>query len=171
VDMTSEHAAAAAEFAAAAEKVQAEWWLSPRAEGKWSPAQVVEHVTLAYDILLRELGGGPGMQIRTKLWQRMWLRMTVMRKLLRTGVFPEHAPAPREVRPSLPSADQPTSIATFRRRAAQFESAVTDARTSKRRVRLTHAYFGPMSIDSVLVLCASHIRHHRKQLNGREQEP
>jgi DinB family protein len=167
--MTSEHAAAAAEFAVAAENVPADLWRSPRAEGKWSPAQVVEHVTLAYDTLLRELGGGAGMQVRTKLWQRMWLRMTVMRKLLRTGVFPEGAPAPREVRPSSASADPAIAIATFRQRAAQFESAMAAARSSGRHVRLTHAYFGAMSIDNVVILCVSHIRHHQKQLMRKEQ--
>ncbi|HEY3056149.1 MAG TPA: DinB family protein [Thermoanaerobaculia bacterium] len=165
-DVRQMHSTASAEFATAAANVRAQDWLVPRSDEKWSPAQIVEHVTLAYDVLLRELAGGAGMQVRTKLWQRMWLRMTVMRKLLRDGVFPEGAPAPREVRPGTPPIDQAAAIERFRERAARFESASEEAMSSGRRIRLTHAYFGPMAIDDVLLLCASHVRHHRKQLSA-----
>jgi hypothetical protein len=157
------HASAAAAFATAAESVEAAAWHRPRAEGKWSPAQVTDHLIRAYDVLLRELGGGKGMEIRTRFWQRLFLRFTLYPRLLRGGVFPAAAPAPREIRP-LAEPDQPTAIALFRQRAAEFEAAIEQSRKQNPRARLTHAYFGSAPLAEGVLFCARHIEHHRAQL-------
>ena len=154
------HTRAAAELIAAAERVPAERWLVPRADGKWSPAEVVEHLTLAYEVILRELEGGGGMQIRTKWWQRILLRFTMVPKILRGEGFPSGARAPRETRPSPPTLDQHAAIARFRDLGALVEEK---AATSDRK-KLTHAYFGSASICDSMLLCARHIDHHRAQL-------
>jgi hypothetical protein len=158
------HAETAAELASVAERVPAEKWLIPRADGKWSPAEVMEHLNLAYDVLQRELAGGAGMQIRTKLWQRIVLRVTMVPKLLRGGAFPAGSRAPREIRPATAPPDQGAAITAFRDRAARFEAAAAEAQRSQRRVRLTHAYFGSSSIPDAVLLCTRHIQHHQKQL-------
>lgn len=158
------HLDAAAELAASAERIPPERWMSPRAEGKWSPAETVEHLALAYDALLRELAGGPGMAVRTKLWQRVLLRFTMIPKLLRGGRFPAGARAPRETRPQSANPDQKAAVAGFRERAAQFDAQVAAAMTSGRRVRLTHAYFGKAGVAEAMLLCARHVQHHQKQL-------
>jgi hypothetical protein len=150
--------------AAAAERVSAERWLQPRAEGKWSPAEIVEHLNLAYEVLLRELNGGPGMQIRTKLWQRLLIRLTIMPKLLRGGPFPNGARAPRETRPVLSTTDKASAIATLRERGEKLASVASDVRQTKPRTRLTHAYFGKGSVENGVLLCARHMQHHHKQL-------
>jgi DinB superfamily len=151
------------ELASAAERVPAEKWLTPRAEGKWSPAELLEHLNLAFDVMLRELSGGPGMQVRTRLWQRILLRLTMVPRILRGRGFPQGARAPKETRPVLTSVDQKTAIAGFRDRAARFEIAAAAAHQAG-RVRLTHAYFGKASIKNSALLCARHIQHHRQQL-------
>lgn len=158
------HAVAAERLAVSAEKVDREMWLVPRGEGKWTPAQVVEHLTRVYDVLTNEIAGGPGMKIRTKFLQRMVLRLTVVGRILKGGWFPEGAPAPVETRPGAVTTDQRAAIAGFRARAAQFAAAAADARDSGRRVRITHAYFGTASIERATLLCARHIEHHEKQL-------
>jgi hypothetical protein len=158
------HTKAADDLASTAARVPPEKWLVPRAEQKWSPAEVVEHLCLAYDVLLRELAGGPGMQIRTKLWQRTLLRFTVMSKILRGEPFPRGAPAPRETRPVLTTTDQAAAIASFRQRAASFQAAAAAAEGGGTRKRLTHAYFGTSSVRNAVLLCARHIQHHEKQL-------
>lgn len=158
------HSQAAAEFAAAAERVAPERWLHPRAEGKWTPAEVVEHVTLAYEILLRELEGGAGMKVRTKLWQRLLLRVSMVPKILRGGAFPADARAPREIRPTVSNPDRGAALARFREKAARFQSLAADAVDRKRRVRLTHAYFGTAPLPDAVLLCARHVEHHHKQL-------
>ena len=154
------HTRAAAELIAVAERVPAERWLVPRADGKWSPAEVLEHLTLAYEVILRELEGGGGMQIRTKWWQRILLRFTMVPKILRGEGFPSGARAPRETRPSSPALDQHAAIARFR----DLGTLVEQKAAQSDRKKLTHAYFGSASICDSMLLCARHIDHHRAQL-------
>ena len=158
------HASVAAELAGTAAVIPSQRWLEPRQPGKWSPAEIVEHLTLAYDTLLREMEGGGGMQIRTKLWQRILLRLTLVPRLLRGAPFPANARAPRETRPSVSNPDQNAAVARFRERAAKLEAAADAAVVSRRRVRLTHAYFGSSALPEAMLLCARHVLHHQKQL-------
>jgi hypothetical protein len=160
VEIEELHARAAAEFAAAAEKVPAERWLLPRAEGKWSPAEIVEHLTLAYEVLLRELDGGPGMKLRTSWWQRIVLRFTMVPKILRGDGFPEGARSPRETRPPSANPDQRAAVEKFRSQAAAFASKAAAAPSK----RVTHAYFGKSSMPEALLFCVRHLEHHVKQL-------
>src|SRR5688572_20474893 len=88
------HGSAASAFAATAEAVEPEAWDRPLAEGKWSPAQITDHLIRTYDVILREIGGGGGMKVRTRLWMRLFLRLTYMPRILRGGRFPARAPAP-----------------------------------------------------------------------------
>ena len=165
-DLQQVHSQAAADVVSTAGRVPAEKWLVSRAEGKWSPAEIVEHLSLAYDVLLRELAGGAGMAIRTSLWQRIVLRLTIMPKLLRGEPFPQGTRSPREIRPATASPDQAAAIASLRDRAARFDAAVSEARRKNPRTRLTHAYFGRSSLDNAVLLCARHMQHHQKQLQG-----
>lgn len=158
------HTEAVSTLAATAARAPEAQWRDPRTEGKWSPAEIVEHLTITYDVLLRELAGGGGMAIRTSLWQRMLLRVTMVPRILRGDGFPKGARAPREVRPQMPAHGRQQALARFEQRAATFAAAAADARHS--RARLTHAYFGKSSLKNTLVFCARHIEHHRAQLDS-----
>ena len=158
------HAEAADDLAAAAERVPAEKWLVPRGEGKWSPAEVVEHLNMAYDVLLAELESGRGMQIRTKFWQRMYLRVVYLPRLLRGGPCPEGIRAPRELRQPVANPNQSSAIAGFRERAARLRSSAAKAIADGRKVRLTHPYFGTSPLADSVLFCARHVQHHRKQI-------
>ena len=155
------HGSAVAAFASAAEAVEPESWYLPRAEGKWSPAQIADHLIRSYDVLLREIRGGAGMRIRTRAWMRILLRHTYMRRILRGGWFPAGVPAPSEIRPAkeeLPG--QASAVALFRQRAEEFERTVRE----QPPVRMTHPYFGVLGAEDGVLLCARHIEHHRGQL-------
>jgi hypothetical protein len=164
-EVTKLHQEAAAGVASAVERIPAEVWLRPRSDGKWSPADTMTHLLLTYDTLQRELEGGKGMGIITKLWQRVLLRIFLVPKLLRGGAFPKNARAPRELRPQTPPLSQADAIAKFRVRAAEFEAAAEKARDGK----LTHAYFGAASVTDGLLLCTRHMQHHQKQLASDSQ--
>ncbi|HUP46918.1 MAG TPA: DinB family protein [Thermoanaerobaculia bacterium] len=157
------HGEAASALADTAEKLAGARWLTPRAEGKWTPAEIVEHLNLSYETLLRELAGGKGMQVRTKLWQRLLLRFTLMPKLLRGGKFPL-ARAPRETRPAAANPDPVSAIAAFRERSLRLDALAAEVVASGRRRKLTHAYFGSASVPKAVLLCARHVQHHQKQL-------
>src|SRR4030095_14284898 len=93
------HASASAAFAAAAQAVEPAVWDLPRAAGKWSPAQITDHLIQIYDVLLRGIRGGAGMKVRARPCLRLLLRPAYMPRILRGGWFPARAPAPPEIRP------------------------------------------------------------------------
>jgi DinB superfamily len=157
------HRSASAAFADAAKAVAPGAWHLPRAEGKWSPAQITDHLIQTYDVLLRELQGGSGMRVRTRFLQRMFLRLTLMPRLMRGARFPERVPAPPEIRPT-GAPGQQDGIALFRRRAAELEATAQQVLAQVPRARLTHAYFGPSSVANGVLFCARHIEHHRAQI-------
>lgn len=154
------HGSAVDALVAKAEGVPEAEWFVPTSEGKWSPAEVLAHLVSTYDTLLRELAGGPGMAIRTKLWQRWLLRLTVVPRLLAGGAFPKGAVAPRETRPG-GVLNREESITLFRRRAAELDEAVRNANDGQ---RITHAYFGSATVAHGVLLCTRHIQHHATQL-------
>jgi uncharacterized damage-inducible protein DinB len=160
------HSRAVEAFTRAAQDLPADAWTRPLQPGRWSPAEIAEHVSLAYEVLLRELSGGPGMAVRTRFWQRGLLRLTVLPRLLRRGAFPAGARAPRETRPAGPRPDRAAAIAAFQDLARRIETRIDDAFRDRPGTRLTHAYFGALSLEEALMMCARHLDHHRGQLPG-----
>ena len=155
------HGSAVSEFSTAAEAVAPEAWGRPLGEGKWSPAQIADHLNRTYDVLLREVGGAAGMKVRTRSWMRFVLKLTYLPRILRSGWFPAGAPAPPEIRPAkedLP--DQASAVARFRQLAGEFETAVQE----RPEARITHTYFGALKLADGVLFCARHIEHHRAQL-------
>lgn len=159
-----EHDLATAELLEAARAVPAERWLRPLSPGKWSPAEVVEHLCLTYETLRAELGGAPGMALRTRGWQRLLLRFTLRPRLLAGGRFPRGVRAPREIRPGELPPEREEGLARFRRCADDFRAAVEVAHAGRPGVRLTHAYFGALPLAEAVRFSAVHVRHHRGQL-------
>jgi hypothetical protein len=158
------HGSAVSSFASAAEAVEPTLWHVPRAAGKWSPALVTGHLIRTYEVLIDELAGGPGMRILLPAWKRLFLRLTLMPKLLRGDGFPRRAPAPPEIRPTEAPPDPQSGAALFRQRAQEFETAVQNARVRRPRARITHAYFGAAPLAKAVLFCARHIEHHQGQL-------
>ncbi|MDX1582208.1 MAG: DinB family protein [Thermoanaerobaculia bacterium] len=139
-------------------------WELPREEGKWSPQTVVEHLNTTYDVILGELGGGSGMEVRTRPLIRFVLRLTMVPAILLTGKFPRNARAPRETRPpATESIEKTVMLDRFRERAGQLEQAALDAPSG---TKITHAYFGSASVASGVTMCARHIQHHCAQLRA-----
>lgn len=161
------HASTADAVADAASSIPPSAWLVPRAEGKWSPAEEVQHLLLTYDTVQRELEGGPGMKVLTKWWQRLLLRLFLVPKLLRGGPFPKNARAPREVRPVPPAGTQDETVALLRARALEFEKTADAAR--HRGASVTHAYFGTADVTTGVLLCTRHMQHHLARLASDSQ--
>jgi hypothetical protein len=149
---------AVADFVAHARGVAPDRWAAPRAPGKWSPAQVCDHVALAYEGGKKLLCGDcpKGMP----RWLRPLIRVVFLAKVLKTGRFPKGSKAPPELQPS---AKPPPLDEGLRR----LEKAVADFDAEARRrdgATIDHPVFGRIKVVDYVRLNALHTTHHRAQL-------
>ena len=164
-DAIARHGAAATAFRATASLISPDSWLLPMAEGKWSPAQVSEHLSQTYQIVIRELSGEKGIRIRSPWLLRQVLRQTVLRSIYRKRKLPRGARAPSEIAPNVVDDNQEEAIEKFIRLARQFEKAARTAETVKGR-KLTHHIFGEIDVLPGIDFVAIHIEHHQRQIQS-----
>ncbi len=153
------HRAAVADFLEAAAAVPAARWTMPRAPGKWSPGQVVEHLALAYEVNRGVLHGiAPGMQAPKLL--RPLIRWIGLMPVLRRGRFIPGSKSPKIFRPSDSPAEQPVLLARARKAMESFHADA--ARLD--RPTLDHPFFGRLTLRDFIRLQEIHARHHRGQI-------
>jgi hypothetical protein len=157
------HREAAALFVTRAAGVPAEHWKAARAPGKWSPAEIAEHLALTYEHLLAELRGGKAMRVKGSWLLRLGARYKFLPGLIRDGIIPQGVRAPREVRPEMPSGDSEQTLERFRMLSMDFENEIT-ARRASGGGTLTHPYFGKLGPERGIRFVEVHIRHHTRQL-------
>ena len=164
IEAQARHRNAVAAYARSAEAVAAEQWLTPRGEGKWSPAEITTHLILTFDAVCRELRGEGSMQPRLGGWKLMLARFTIMRRILADGAFYNGARAPRETRPAGDLKPKDVALREFREGAARLEQQFTHTAAAKPDLKLRHPYFGPIPIGDAIFMSARHIEHHQTQL-------
>lgn len=136
-------------------------WLTPRAPGKWSPSQVVEHVSRALEESSNEVAGRPSKFPTLPVFLRPLLRAFFFNGVVKTGTFrkaktnsamdPEHGPAtPAEGQKRLEDA------------RAEFERAC-EARKDPSPVVRSGA-FGTVRLQDYVRFQAFHTRHHTAQM-------
>lgn len=159
----AEHRSAADSFLRAGRAVPEPAWTRPVAAGKWSPAQIAEHVRLSFEVLTRELVEGTGMRVVVSPWKRFLFRRLFLNRIVRTGRFPRGIRAPREARPVAPPATRSEALRLVEAAAADFEGACANVADPRSR-RLTHPYFGRVPLPLACRFLARHTRHHQDQL-------
>ena len=159
------HAEALERFVETASAIPASRWSEPLAPGKWSPAEVTEHLVLAYETVGRELSGGAGMRLVLPAWKRLVARLFYLPGIINGRGFPKGARAPRETRPTAVRGNQTEVLAALRSIASSVERQMGDGKDNANR-RLTHAYFGHMTFDQGIRMQARHLDHHRAQLDA-----
>jgi hypothetical protein len=155
-----EHRAALSALLATLRSVPADGWLRPPAEGKWSPAEVADHLALVYRVMLAELDGAPALPRRAGPAATRVLRWVLLPHILFHRTIPVRVKAPREVRPrrDLPGPDETT-------RALQELADRVEARlAADGDARITHPYFGSLDTTTALRFCAAHMEHHHRQI-------
>jgi hypothetical protein len=154
---------AVAEFVAAALDVSASRWMESRSPGKWSPAQVTEHVAIAYEIAGQIIDGTadiPGWKPSGFL--RPLIRMLIRATVLRTGKFFK-SKTPVAYEPSSRPAPQHVLCDRLQRASDAFEQRARDKVGAGIDV-LQHPCFGRFGIAELVTLQAHHARHHRLQI-------
>jgi hypothetical protein len=135
-------------------------WTTPRAPGKWSPAQVTEHVARSFEEAANMIGGRPtSLPTIPALFRPLggWM----FRRILRTGKFPK-VKTSRAMNPEM----TPTAPANPAEARARLQSALAtfERECLARPGRFTHTSFGEISVEDYVRFTELHTRHHTKQI-------
>lgn len=135
-------------------------WATPRAPGKWSPSQIVEHVARSFDGTVQMVAGQPSAFPRLPVLIHPVLRI-VFRRLLRKGSFPNG----RTTKAMNPQAGPPTPAAGRARLTGaheRFEAACRDLAARGAPMRTT--MFGAVPVEDFVRFMEIHTRHHGRQI-------
>ena len=166
--LRADHASSVDTFVGAAEATPTSSWEVAPAEGKWSPAQVAEHVRLTYQAAGRELSGEAGLRIRTSWWLRLILRLRILPAILKNGRIGAGALAPHELRPGPGPFARDATLANLRQSASTVEAGLL-ARVADGNPGLTHHVFGRLPPAQALRFLTVHNLHHARQLTDRAE--
>jgi len=160
-EVLADNRAAVLDLAAAAER-SAATWTTPRAPGKWSPSQVVEHVVRGLEEAANVVSGTPSIPMPPAPL-RLLARLFFYR-ILKKGAFPSGLKAHKAMNPT----SGPATPAEARVRAegalARFDQECRN-RVAGGQHNLSTG-FGAVSIEDFVRFNAIHTRHHCKQMPG-----
>ena len=158
--LMADHRAAVHEYAERARAVTSSQWFTPRAEGKWTPAEETRHLVLTYEALTRDLLEGKTLRLRGTPWKRRLWRVIGMWSVLWRKRLPVGVSAPRELRPLPENTPRDNLIPVLSQRVSEFEAAVEFTLAKDPDRTITHPMMGALTLSHSLKFCAVHVRHH-----------
>jgi len=158
-----EHQVALAAFMDTGGRMDDAAWQRPWRAGKWTPAEITEHLSLAYEALLTEIREGRPMGLKMAPWRLRVARWVILPHILFHRSLPLRAPAPRETRPREARAPRAEALAALRHLGEEFERELDSARRAG-SPGITHPYFGRVEPVKALRFVAIHMEHHRRQV-------
>jgi hypothetical protein len=174
-DALADNRAAVLDLAAAAER-SAATWTTPRAPGKWSPSQVVEHVGRGLEEGANVVAGAPSSIPKPPAFLRPLLsllrpllRVLFFNRILKKGVFPGGFKAHKAMNPASGPATPAEARVRLEGALARFDEECHKRIASGRHVVSTG--FGTVSIEDMVRYSALHTRHHCQQMPGASSEP
>ena len=137
--------------------------LSRHPEGKWSAAQILEHLNLSYLGTARNLERclASGQPVASSDRSSKWLQRFVVTRL---GIFPKGRKSPERVLPrGLPAEQVKGEILN---NLARMATVIADcqARFGSKLAIADHPAFGPLTAKEWLGFHLTHGRHHLKQI-------
>ena len=136
-------------------------WSDARAAGKWSPAQIVEHVARSLEESANVVAGAPSKFPTFPAFVRPIVRGVFFNRVLRNGAFPK-----ARTTKAFDPATGPTTPAEGRQRLdgalAKFDQACRTRAASGQQVSST--LFGQVSVTDFARFLEVHTRHHCAQL-------
>src|SRR2546421_1936553 len=160
-DALAANRSAVLDLVTAAER-SAATWTTPRAPGKWSPSQVVEHVARGLEEAANVLSGAPSLPM-PPAFLRPLLRL-YFNRILKKGVFPTGFKAHKAMNPTSGPATPAEARVRLEVGLARFDQEC------RRRVagghHLVSTGFSTVSVEDYVRFNAMHTRHHCKQMPG-----
>jgi hypothetical protein len=153
---------AATRFLATARQIPTEKWAEPVAPGKWSPAQIVDHVAVTTEAALRAIKGDTSMGSIPR-FLRVIPRALGFTPTLRKGKFPEKQRGPAVFAPSRGHPAFDASAARLERALSALESHVRELAKAGTQ-EFEHSIFGRVSVVDYIRFGALHTEHHERQL-------
>lgn len=161
-DVLAANRAAVLDLVAAAER-SAVTWTTPRAPGKWSPSQVVEHVARGLEEAANVVSGAPSIPM-PPAFLRPLLRLIFFNRILKKGAFPKGFKAHKAMNPTSGPATPAQARVRLEGALARFEQECRRRADSGQHV--VSSGFGTVSVEDFVRFGALHTRHHCKQMPG-----
>jgi hypothetical protein len=137
-------------------------WTAPRASGKWSPSQVVEHVARSLEESANMAAGRPAKFPRLPAVVHPLLRALLFKRVLRKGAFPK-AKTNRALNPASGPATSVEGRARLERTHDTFDAACRQLASRGEQMRTT--IFGVVPVAAYVRFMELHTRHHSKQMS------
>ena len=149
----------AVEAFSAAIDVAAGEWTTPRAPGKWSPSQLVEHLARSYEQGGNVVTGEPTLLPTMPAPVRPLMRVLFFNRIVMKGAFPK-TKTMKGMDPDSGAATPAEGRARFEAAAAAFEHTCT-AQTGP---HITSGAFGRVRLSDYVRFMELHTRHHLEQM-------
>ena len=162
-DVLAANRAAVLDLVAAAER-SAATFTTPRAPGKWSPSQLVEHVVRGLEEAANAVSGTPSSIPMPPAFLRPLLRLLFFNRILKKGVFPKGFKAHKALNPMSGPATPAQARVRLEGALARFDEECRRRVASGQHVVSTG--FGTVSVEDFVRFNAIHTRHHCKQMPG-----
>jgi hypothetical protein len=136
-------------------------WTSPRAPGKWSPSQIVEHVARSLDESANMAAGRPSKFPKLPGVVHPIVRGLLFKRVLRKTAFPK-----AKTNKAMDPASGPATPGEGRVRleAAHQKFAEACRQTASRDGRMRTTIFGAVPVEDYVRFMELHTRHHLKQI-------
>jgi DinB superfamily len=161
-DVLAANRAAVLDLVGAAER-SATTWTTPRAPGKWSPSQIVEHVARGLEEAANIISGAPSIVPMPPAFLRRLVRL-YFNRILKKGVFPKGGKAHKTMNPTSGPATPAEARVRLEGALARFDQECRRRDGSGQHVVSTG--FGIVSVEDLVRYNAMHTRHHCKQMPG-----
>jgi hypothetical protein len=139
-------------------------WTAPRAPGKWSPSQIVEHVARALEESANVAAGRPSKFPNLPAVLHPVVRGLLFRRVLKKGAFPK-AKTNKAMNPATGPATPAEGRARLEAAHKEFDEACRQLASRGERMRTTT--FGTVGVEDYVRFMEIHTRHHAKQMAER----
>jgi hypothetical protein len=139
-------------------------WIAPRAPGKWSPSQIVEHVARGLEEAANVAAGRPSKVSMPPAVIRAISRF-FFKRVLRKAAFPNGTKAHKAVNPASGPATPAEGRIRLETAHQKFDEVCRRIAADGRPMR---TWFGLVPVQDLVRFIELHTRHHTKQMAARQ---